>query len=89
MSRIVSCLKAKGFPLFLLSNTNELHFTYILERYPIVRIMDELILSFEVGAKKPKKRMYEAIFERMDVKGTRSSTSMIWHLTSNGPGRWA
>ena len=30
--------------------------------------MDEWILSFEVGAKKPKRRMYEAIFERMDVR---------------------
>ena len=29
--------------------------------------MDERILSFEVGAKKPKKRMYDAIFERTDV----------------------
>ncbi len=55
VSEIVTCLKARGFPLFLLSNTNELHFAYILERYPIVRLMDEWILSFEVGAKKPKK----------------------------------
>ena len=68
VSEIITCLKAKGFPLFLLSNTNELHFTYILERYPIVRLMDEWILSYEVGAKKPKKPMYDAIFERTEVK---------------------
>ena len=30
--------------------------------------MDEWILSFEVGAKKPKKRIYDAIFEKMDVR---------------------
>jgi putative hydrolase of the HAD superfamily len=68
VKEIVSCLKAQGFPLFLLSNTNELHFNYILERYPVVSLMDEFILSHEVGAKKPKQRMYDAIFERTDAK---------------------
>ncbi|OPY67699.1 MAG: Alpha-D-glucose-1-phosphate phosphatase YihX [Syntrophorhabdaceae bacterium PtaU1.Bin034] len=68
VNEIIVYLKAKGFPLFLLSNTNELHFTYIIERYPIVHLMDEWILSFEVGAKKPKKRIYDAIFEKMDVR---------------------
>lgn len=68
VKEIVSCLKAQGFPLFLLSNTNELHFNYILERYPVVSLMDEFILSHEVGAKKPKQRIFEAIFERTDAK---------------------
>jgi glucose-1-phosphatase len=61
-------LKAQGTPLFLLSNTNELHFAYIIDRYPIVHLFDEWILSFEVGAKKPKKRIFDAIFEKMDVR---------------------
>jgi glucose-1-phosphatase len=64
---VIIHLKRKGFPLFLLSNTNELHFSHIIERYPIVHEMDEWILSFEVGAKKPKERIYEAIFERIDL----------------------
>ena len=71
VNEIIVYLKAKGFPLFLLSNTNELHFTHIIERYPIVHLMDEWILSFEVGAKKPKKRIYDAIFEKMDVRERR------------------
>jgi glucose-1-phosphatase len=68
--RIITDLKAKGFPLFLLSNTNELHFEYILDTYPIVRLMDQWILSYKVGAKKPKKAMFDAIFERADVQGS-------------------
>ena len=68
VNEIVVYLKAKGFPLFVLSNTNELHFTHVIARYPIVHLMDEWILSFEIGAKKPKKRIYDAIFEKMDVK---------------------
>jgi putative hydrolase of the HAD superfamily len=65
---IILYLKGKGYPLFLLSNTNELHFTYITELYPIVHLMEEWILSFEIGAKKPKQRIYDEIFKRTDVK---------------------
>ena len=60
-------LKSKGYPVFLLSNTNELHFSYIIERYPVVHVLDERILSFEAGVKKPEKRIYEMVFEKMDV----------------------
>ncbi len=67
VNEIIVYLKAKGFPLFLLSNTNELHFAHIIARYPIVHLMDEWILSFEIGAKKPKRRIYDAIFEKVDV----------------------
>ena len=67
VNEIIVYLKARGYPIFLLSNTNELHFSYVLDRFPIVHALDEWILSFEVGAKKPHKRMYDAIFEKMDV----------------------
>jgi glucose-1-phosphatase len=67
VNEIIIYLKAKGFPIYLLSNTNELHFSYVIERFPIVHVLDEWILSFEVGAKKPDKRIYDAIFERTDV----------------------
>jgi putative hydrolase of the HAD superfamily len=63
---IIMYLKSKGYPIFLLSNTNELHFSYIMERYPIVHSLDEWILSYEVGTKKPKQKIYDAIFERTD-----------------------
>jgi putative hydrolase of the HAD superfamily len=68
INEIILYLKGKGYPVFLLSNTNELHFQHIIEQFPIVHQMNEWILSFEVGAKKPKKRIYDAIFERADVK---------------------
>ncbi|MGB4223714.1 MAG: HAD family phosphatase [Syntrophorhabdus sp.] len=68
VNKVIFYLKEKRYPLFLLSNTNELHFSYIMENYPIVHWFDEWLLSFEVGAKKPKQRIYDAIFEKMDVK---------------------
>jgi glucose-1-phosphatase len=69
VNSVILYLKERGYPLFLLSNTNELHFAYIMERYPIVHVFDELILSFKVGAKKPEKAIYDTIFAKMDVKG--------------------
>jgi putative hydrolase of the HAD superfamily len=71
VNEVIVCLKAMGYPVFLLSNTNELHFSYILERFPIIHILDEWILSFEVGAKKPKQRIYEAIFQKTDIPADR------------------
>lgn len=68
VSRAIQYLHDKGYPLFLLSNTNELHFSYIIEEYPVVHTFDEWILSFEVGAKKPARRIYDVIFEKADVE---------------------
>lgn len=68
VNKVILYLKEKGYPLFLLSNTNELHFSYIIEKYPIVHSFDEWLLSFEVGTKKPNRRIYDAIFEKMDVQ---------------------
>ena len=69
VNELIVYLKAKGRPVFILSNTNELHFSHIIDRFPIVHTVDDWILSFEVGAKKPDKRIYGAIFEKADVKG--------------------
>lgn len=63
VEEILYALKARNYFLFLLSNTNELHFSYIKEKYPIVHILDKWILSYEIGAKKPKRAIYEAIFK--------------------------
>ncbi len=71
VNEILVYLKSKGYPIFLLSNTNELHFSYVIERFPIIHALDEWILSFEVGAKKPHKRIYDAIFEKTDVDRAR------------------
>jgi putative hydrolase of the HAD superfamily len=68
VSEIILYLKEKGYPIFLLSNTNELHFSYVMERYPIIHHFDEWILSFEVGAKKPQEKIYDVIFERKSLE---------------------
>lgn len=49
----------KRYRTVLLSNTNEMHFTLIRERYPILRHFDAYTLSYEVKAQKPDPRIYE------------------------------
>ncbi len=68
VSQIIIYLKNKGYPIFLLSNTNEMHFSYIMEKYPIIHHFDEWILSFEVGAKKPHREIYDIIFDKKSLE---------------------
>jgi len=52
-------LKEK-FRLVLLSNTNELHYGWIREKYPLLDHFDDYTLSYEEKAMKPDDRIYAA-----------------------------
>ncbi len=52
----------------MLSNTNELHFHWLREKYPVVRRFDTTVLSYEVGAMKPAREIYEAALEATGSK---------------------
>ena len=57
---------APGFPLFLLSNTNSLHFAYIRERFQaILEPFQAFILSYEVGSRKPEAAIYQALIQQV------------------------
>jgi len=58
VSQIILSQKGK-WKLGLLSNTNPLHFDYILSTFPIIRVFDQWILSHEVGFKKPAVEIYQ------------------------------
>jgi FMN phosphatase YigB (HAD superfamily) len=65
MAAVVAHL-ALRFPLFLLSNTNSLHFDYIRERFDaILQQFQAFILSFEVGSRKPEAAIYQALIQRV------------------------
>lgn len=51
---------ARRRPAYLLSNTNELHWDYIRRRYAFAREAAGAVLSFETGARKPERAIYEA-----------------------------
>ena len=65
MAAVVAHL-APRFPLFLLSNTNSLHFDYIRERFDaILQPFQAFILSYEVGSRKPEAAIYQALIQRV------------------------
>ncbi len=65
MAALVAHL-APRFPLFLLSNTNSLHFDYIRERFDaILEPFQAFILSYEVGSRKPEAAIYQALIRQV------------------------
>jgi len=67
VSEIIRSLKGKK-KLGLISNTNPLHFDYILSKFPVIRIFDKWILSHEVGFKKPDVHIFQKAMEWASVE---------------------
>ncbi len=63
MATLLSTLKEQR-PLYLLSNTNEVHYDYLQERYNVARHFNELILSYKVGSVKPDHSIYHEVLQR-------------------------
>jgi putative hydrolase of the HAD superfamily len=52
------------YPLYLLSNTNEVHYRHLQDSFNVARHFKELILSYQVGLAKPDPRIYRIVLER-------------------------
>jgi len=52
------------FTLVALSNTDEVHWNYILNNYPISQLLDGWVVSFEQGMIKPDPAMYQSVVDR-------------------------
>jgi putative hydrolase of the HAD superfamily len=58
------------YPLYLLSDTNEIHFGYVRQTVGILRVFREFIVSFQVGAMKPDPRIYGEALRRSGLPAT-------------------
>jgi glucose-1-phosphatase len=67
VSEIIRFLKGK-WRLGLLSNTDSLHFHYIVSTFPIVSTLEKWILSYEVGFKKPDAQIFQRAMEWASVE---------------------
>lgn len=64
-------LKRRGHNLFVLSNTNEAHFSYAQQHYPEMLLpFDGYILSYEVGAMKPEETIFRAALEKSGAQAS-------------------
>lgn len=55
---LIEQLKEKGLRLMVLSNISECHFDHVQAHYPILKVFDDHVLSYKVGAMKPSERIY-------------------------------
>lgn len=60
MEELLKRLK-KRYPLYLISNTNALHFSHIKSKYRLLRHFKQLFPSHEVGHRKPHREIYEHV----------------------------
>lgn len=56
-------LKSK-FRLVALSNTDEVHWTFVLKKYPIFKLLDGWVVSYKEGVTKPDPAIYSAVVDR-------------------------
>lgn len=68
MASLLASLRQSGVPLYLLSNTNEVHYEHLQGSFNVERHFDEVILSFKVGCSKPDRRIYEEVLRRSGLK---------------------
>jgi HAD superfamily hydrolase (TIGR01509 family) len=97
MEQTVARLAAR-YPLYLLSNTNPLHFRYVKEHYPLLlRHFRRCILSYEVGSRKPEAGIFQALIRELSrapshclflddklpfVEAARTYGLLAWHFIS-------
>lgn len=67
VSQIILSQKGR-WKLGLLSNTNRLHFDYVLAKFSIIRVFDRWILSHEVGFKKPAVEIFQKAVQWASVE---------------------
>lgn len=57
---VIESLKSQGRRLVLLSNTSLSHFRFVRERFDVLSAFDSYVLSYEVGAMKPDREIFDA-----------------------------
>lgn len=59
MTQLHAELRERGFPTFILSNTNEIAVTHIRRNFPFFANFADYIFSYEHNVLKPQERIYE------------------------------
>ena len=56
------------FPLYLLSNTNDIHRDYFFHRYPVFQRFTAGVYSYEAKASKPGRKIYEIAQQQLGLE---------------------
>jgi HAD superfamily hydrolase (TIGR01509 family) len=64
VTQLIKELKKNNYKMYLLSNTNELHYLHIRNKYKILEEFDDYILSYKVGYRKPSQVIFKSALEK-------------------------
>lgn len=67
MVALVERLKER-YPLYLLSNTSDIHREFVFRRYPFFEHFTSGVYSYEVRASKPGRKIYEIACEKLGLE---------------------
>ena len=67
MERIILALEHR-FPLFLLSNTSELHLAYLLQNWEVLQHFQDGVYSFRAKCAKPDRRIFEIALKQFGLR---------------------
>ena len=67
MDQFLTRLKRK-YPLYLISNTNKMHFDFIKKNFKILRHFKKTFPSHEVGHRKPEPQIYKKVLRSIKLK---------------------
>jgi FMN phosphatase YigB (HAD superfamily) len=80
MERMILALKER-YPLFLLSNTSDLHLAYLMRNFDVLQHFADGVYSFQVKCAKPERRIFETAIKQFGLKA--ESTAYIDDLAAN------
>lgn len=67
MDKLLARIK-KHYPLYLISNTNALHFTFLKKNFRLLRHFKQRFPSHEVGARKPDLKIYRRVLRKIGLR---------------------
>ncbi len=68
--QFIKKLHQRGHPLYLLSNTNQLHVDHFMTGYPIFALFDNWVFSHEAGSAKPNPAIFEHAIAKFGIDPT-------------------
>jgi FMN phosphatase YigB (HAD superfamily) len=80
MERIILNLK-KRYPLFLLSNTSDLHLAYLRRNFDVLQHFTDGVYSFRAKCAKPERRIFEMAIKQFGLQA--ENTAYIDDLPAN------
>ena len=80
MERSILALKDR-FPLFLLSNTSDLHLAYLMQNYAVLQHFADGVFSFRARCAKPDRKIFETAIKQFGIRP--ENTAYIDDLPAN------